>query len=59
MNETIYCDKQECHGNKNGVCHVLAHRLDKKECPFYKTKDELIEQEEELYGFFEKRKWQD
>lgn len=36
INDCFKCDKTDCHGNVNGLCHVLREPIKGKACPFYK-----------------------
>ena len=38
---TIMCRALDCHGNDGGRCRVLAKAINKKPCPFYKSKERL------------------
>ena len=33
----VTCPRLMCHGNKNGICKVLAAPIKGKPCPFYKN----------------------
>ena len=58
MNNTILCERTDCFSNEDGVCHTLWRELDKSKCPFFKTRKQLEDEEEKLYGFYEERDWE-
>lgn len=44
----MLCKILDCHGNDDGVCHVLEELFKERPCPFYKSKLRLQLEEEAL-----------
>ena len=36
----ITCKKKDCFANHKGICNILTDTHFKKECPFYKPKEQ-------------------
>jgi hypothetical protein len=40
------CNRIECFGCEEGHCFVLAKKISKKECPFFKTREQVAQEKE-------------
>lgn len=40
------CNRIECFGCEEGHCVILAKNIGKKECPFFKTREQVAQEKE-------------